>query len=485
MNEDALIALAYEFHIQGDLQSAKKYYEEFLKLSKQNPQAMNNLATIYQSLGDTKQARKLYEEALTCKPDYKDALQNLAVLCKKQNDLIGAKHYFEQLLQLDSPNLLALNNLTLFYKLGNEYKRAKECALSALEIDPNNVDALNNIGVLYKEEHDLKRAKECYEKARSLDPNSVETLLNLSLLHLLQKDYLKGFDLYRNRYKKFDLYVDEKLLKDKKLITSLDELDGKRVLVCFEQGFGDAIQFIRFLPLLARLNAEFSFFVPAELLKLFQYNFPEISFVQEDALDEFEYFFPILDASYFLGIEYEQIPFGLGYLRVNAEEVEEFKREHLLKSEKTKIGFAFQGSLLHHNDANRSIRLRDFLEGFSNLREFAELYSLQYGITQEEQKILEAYGIVDLGDKIKDFYDTALMVESMDAVISIDSSLLHVSGALGKKAYLMLPYAPDWRWGVEGMTTKWYDSVKIYRQNQTGEWREPFAQITKDITDGF
>ena len=485
MSEDALIALAYESHIQGDLQNAKKYYEEFLKLFPCNPQAMNNLATIYQSQGDLARAQKLYEEALTCKPDYKDAVQNLAVLCKKQNDLIGAKHYFEQLLQLDSLNLLALNNLTLFYKLGNEYKRAKECALSVLKIDPDNVDALNNLGVLCKEEHDLKRAKECYEKALSLDPNSVETLLNLSLLYLLQKDYLKGFDLYRNRYKKFDLYTNKELLKDKKLITYLDELEGKKVLVCFEQGFGDAIQFIRFLPQLTCLNAEFSYFVPTELLKLFQYNFSDISFVQEDAIDEFEYFIPILDATYLLGIEYEKIPLSSGFLHVKQEDVENFKKSHLEKSEKAKIGFAFQGSLLHHNDANRSIRLRDFLEGFSNLAESVELYSLQYGATQEEQKILKEQGIVDLGEKIKDFYDTAVIVESMNAVISIDSSLLHVSGALGKRAYLMLPFAPDWRWGVEGMTTKWYDSVKIYRQNEAGAWKEPFAQITKDITDEF
>ena len=481
MSEDALIAFAYESHVQGDLQSAKKYYEEFLKLSPYNPQAYNNLAVIYFSQKEYVKAKILYEKALTCKPDYLDALKNIASLCKLQNDLTNAKRYYEQVLSLEPNNINALNTLTVLSKKENNLIKAKEYALIVLRLDPNNVDALNNMGVIAKEQRDLITAKNYYDRVIELDPNSLETLLNLSLLYLLQKDYIKGFDLYRNRYRKYDLYTNENLVKHKKLINSFDELMGKKVLVCFEQGFGDAVQFIRLALVLKNLNAEFSYLVPHELLKLFRQSFPEVSFVMEDEIESFEYYFPILDACYLTGLEYETIPFREKYLHVNVNDVESFKKTELAKTSKKRIGFAYQGSVLHHNDTNRSITLEMFLQGISSLHQDYEFYALQYGISVQEQQLLKKYGVADLGSKIENFYDSAIMVESMDAIISIDSSLLHVSGALGKKAYLLLPFAPDWRWGIEDKETNWYDCVKIYRQDAPGDWSKPFLDLARDV----
>lgn len=454
MNEEELSALAYEFHMQNDLENAQKYYLQALALNSEYPQIHNNLGTIYQSKQDYETAKLHYEKALTCKPDYFDAIKNM---------------------------INVLNKLTIVYKLCNELTKAKKCALNVIELDPNNADAYNNLGVIYKENNDLKNAELCYKKAIELDPTSVDTLLNSSLLFLLKREYEKGFKLYRYRYHKYDLYINGDMVKNMSLLQSLEELEEKKVLITFEQGFGDAIQFIRFSSLLTSVNAEFSFYIPEPLKRLFAYNFPEISFVGSDKLKEFSYYFPIMDASYLLGLTYENIPSKKGYLKVDVKDVIASMQANGLDTDIKKIGFAFKGSSLHQNDLNRSMELSTFVEGFLELQKDAKLYSLQYGLDDSEKKFLKDHNITDLGSQIRDFYDTAVMVECMDLIITIDSSLVHVSGALEKKSFLILPFAPDWRWGIDDFKTNWYDSVKIYRQKKIAQWIDLFEAIVKDI----
>ena len=456
MTEEELITLAYEFHTQNDLKNAQKYYLLALTLNPGHPQVHNNLGTIYQASQNYETARFHYEKALICKPDYFDAIKNM---------------------------INVLNKLTIVYKLDNELTKAKECALKVIELDFENSDAYNNLGVIYKENKDLLKAENCYKKAIELDPTSVDTLLNISLLCLLQKEYEKGFELYRYRYHKYDLYTNAELVKNMSLIQSLEGVKGNKVLISFEQGFGDAIQFIRFSSLLATVNAELSFYIQEPLQRLFAYNFPEISFVGVDKLKEFSYYFPIMDASYLLGLSYENIPSNEGYLQVDEKDVNVFRVANSLETSIQKIGFSFKGSSLHQNDTNRSIELSIFLEGVFKLQGDARLYSLQCGLNEDEKKLLKEYDIVDLGSQIKDFYDTAVMVACMDLNITIDSSLVHVSGALAKKTLLLLPFAPDWRWGIDDPTTNWYDSVKIYRQKKIAQWSEVFEAVVKDILD--
>ncbi len=456
MNEEELITLAYEFHTQNDLQNAQKYYIQALTFNPEHPQVHNNLGTIYQAAQDYETARFHYEKALICKPDYFDAIKNM---------------------------INVLNKLTIVYKFDNELTKAKECALKVLELDFENSDAYNNLGVIYKENKDLLKAENCYKKAIELDPKSVDTLLNISLLCLLQKEYEKGFELYRYRYHMYDLYTNAELVKNMSLLQSLAEVKGKKVLISFEQEFGDAIQFIRLATLLISVNAEFSFYIPKPLQKLFTYNFPNTRFVDHEQLKEFHYYFPIMDASHLLGLTYENIPSSEGYLKVDEKDVSEFRAANKLENQIKKIGFAFKGSPLHRNDVNRSIELSLFLEGIVKLQGDARLYSLQHGLDENEKKLLKDYGIIDFGSQIKDFYDTAVMVECMDLIITIDSSLVHVSGALAKKTFLLLPFAPDWRWGVDDFKTNWYDSVMIYRQKSISEWSHVFRALVKDIRE--
>ena len=517
MSEEELGFLAYEHHKNNDLIKAQQYYEKLLKIDSTRFDVCNNLGVIYQSQGDLHNAQSCYEKALLLNPLYVDALNNLGTLYKVQNDLSSAqdcyekalylspnnanlhsnlaalyrikgdlhvaKNYYKKALSIDAKHIDALNNLTLIYKWTNDFEEAEMYAKKVIEIDPNNTDAYNNLGVIYKENNELVKADSYYKKAIELDPTSVDTLLNISLLHLLQKEYEKGFALYRYRYHKYDLYINTELVKNMHLIQSLEELEGKKVLVSFEQGFGDAIQFIRFASLLRSVNAEFSFYIQEPLQRIFSYNFPDIAFVGSDRLKEFSYYFPIMDASYLLGLTYENIPSKDGYLKVDEKDVNEFILANDLKADEKKIGFAFKGSHLHQNDENRSIELLTFIKGVLPLQEDIKLYSLQFGLDVKEKKLLQEYGITDLGSKIENFYDTAIMVQCMDSMMTVDSSLVHVSGALAKKSYLMLPFAPEWRWGIDDSTTNWYDSVKIYRQKRTAQWSDVFEAVVKDILD--
>ncbi len=481
MSEDEVGRIAYEYHMQNDFQNAKKYYKKFLTLNPEQPQVNNNLGVIYQIQGDLQRAKLFYEKALTCNPNYIDTLKNIASLYKIEGDLQSAKKYYHQIADLDEKDIAALNNLSVIYKLENDHQKAQKYATKVLKIDTNNADAYNNLGVIYKEKKDLVKALEYYTKALEIEPKSFETVLNLALLFLLQKEYEKGFELYRYRYHKYDLYINTELLKEKILIQNLADAGSHEVLICFEQGFGDAIQFIRFDSQLASLNMKYVYYISQPLLKLFTYNFPNRSFMVTQEIQEFLYYLPMLDMGYHVGLKYENIPLSKRYLHVDANDAIRFAQKHLNVGKKKKVGFAYQGSPLHQNDKNRSIELKTFLEGLCELFGEIKFYSLQYGISKEEKIVLDEYNVKDLGSLITDFYDTAVMVACMDAIVSIDSSLIHLSGAMGKKSFLMLPFVPDWRWGLDETETNWYTSVKIYRQEKISDWDSVLKMLKEDV----
>ena len=465
--------LAYEFHQKNDLQKALENYEKGLLLDSANADVWNNIAVIYQTLQDFTNAKRCYLKALEVNTLHHDATNNLAKLYKQENELQKALICYERVTQLDPNNSQAFNNLGIIYQLKNDLLKAQNCYEKAIILDGKNSDAMSNLGVVYKENNDLQSAYEWYQKALMIDPKSIDTILNLSLLYLVQKEYEKGFELYRNRYIKFGAQFHG----DKKLITSLDEAKGKKVLIVFEQGFGDAIQYSRFLSQLSSVDADIWVYIQKPLQRLFTLNFPEVNFVCEDAIEEFEYYFPMLDASYLLGLSYENIPYQKSYLHVSKDDLEIFMQKHHLHSHSRRIGFAFKGSVLHHNNTNRSINLEEFLEGLDGKKN--SYFCLQHELSEDEKKILSRYGVIDLGSLIEDFYDTAVMVSAMDLIISVDSSLIHVSGALAKDSFLLVTYAPDWRWGVDDARTNWYESVRIFRQDKPFHW----SGVLKETAD--
>ncbi len=484
-NADILNNLGVLHQIDNDLQKAKECYEKALTLNPSHADALNNLGALYKAKNDLQKAEECYEKTLELNPSHADALSNLGAIYKARGDLQKAEVYYTKAIGLDPNHLDALSNLGVIHQLNNDLQKAQECHLRVLEIDPEYADAYNNLGVLHKAKNDLQKAEEYYAKAIELNPGHLDTLLNLSLLYLLQQRYEEGFALYVYRHHKYNSKIISVIADQKNLFEGVSELTGKRFVINSEQGFGDAIQYSRFFTEFTRRGAEVTCYIFEPLYRLFSHNFSDITFVNSEETADFDYDFPLLDVTYLLGTTYDTIPNRKKYIGVDEADLKSLiKRYHLDKNRK-KIGFAFKGSEAHHNNKNRSIELELLLKSLAALKGDVELFSLQYGLTSKEKKILDDYGVEDLGSDIADFYDTALRVEAMDLILSVDTSLVHLSGAMGKNSFLILPYSPDWRWGIAGNRTNWYDSVKIFRQSEIFDWTQVLHEVIESISEIF
>lgn len=363
-----------------------------------------------------------------------------------------------------------LNKANIAYNSEN-YALAQKLYLEVIEHEPTNAVAYTNLGVCFFAQNLLDEAAECFLAANKVDPNYIQAVYNYSHLLLLKREYYDGFDLYRTRY-------DERIRGNgaggvaypPTLLTPNDSIKGKTLYISHEQGFGDTINFARYYPMFLAEGARVISYVPESLIKLFARAYPEVEFILPGSDITFDFNCPLAEAAYLFGTTYESVPFGKGYLSVDADDAAELKKRLGINGAKPKIGFNYKGSQGKDAVKNRSIELTMILEKITPLREDFDFYCLQYERTPAEDTLLDSHAIPNLGVHIKDFYDTALLIEAMDAVFSIDTSFLHLAGALGKKGFGLLKFHPDWRWSLHDEKSAWYESLTLIRQRKAHDW---------------
>ena len=382
-------------------------------------------------------------------------------------------------------NAKELMSIATSYYNAQDYENAQLAFLKIIESDPSNASAYTNLGICFFVQNLLEEAAECYIAANKVNPNYISALYNYAHLLLLQKNYKEGFFYYRSRY-------DERIRGNKPggvaypptQLQGNEELNVKTLYISHEQGFGDTINFIRYIPIFLQTGAKLICYVPESMNRLFTLNYPQVEFITPNSDITFDYNTPLLEAPYLFGTTYESIPFGEKYLHVDKKDLQNFKIKHSLdKSDKLKIGFNYQGSQGADAVKNRSIELAlmlEYLEQIPHVR----LYCLQYERSESDDALLEEHGIPNLGKEIKDFYDTALLIESMDIIISIDTSFLHLAGALGKKSFALLKFHPDWRWGLRDERTNWYKNFTLIRQNKPNDWEGVLQNVVQRIQNG-
>ncbi len=369
-------------------------------------------------------------------------------------------------------------NLGVAYMQSLEIEMAKECFITALHLDKDNLMAIMGLGVYFFENSDFTKAKEFYEKTLEIDPNSLFGKFNLAVLELISGDMTKGLELYedsRDKKKFLEKYGGERYpeLKKKDLKNS-----SKKIIVMREQGFGDDIMACRYLKCLIDKNHEVSLAAHESTINFFK-SIPELDQIKIQKnfkeLDENTFDFRVFMMSlpfYFwkksnippepLGVDNERLKkFNPKFL--------EIVKKYFEKNEKKRIAVAWAGNHLHKRHLNRCIQLEIFSQIFAN--DDFEFYVIQKNISKEDQKIISKFPNVTLVDKeISDFSQSALLLNSMDKVITVDTSLIHLAGTLNKKSLLLLPKIPDWRWGLKGNTSMWYPSVRIARQQNLNDW---------------
>ena len=327
----------------------------------------------------------------------------------------------------------------------------------------------------------IAQAETACRKAILLDPTFAAAHWNLALNLLLQGRYEEGWQEYEWRWRKPD-FTSPCRHTDMPLWDG-SPLGGKTILLHAEQGFGDAIQFIRYAPLVAERGGTVVIECHPQLVRLFQSVVGVQSVVPfGTALPPFSCQAPLLSLPGIFGTTLQNIPSVHPYLRISGEQRLKWSTLMSAYPMNIRIGVVWAGK--KYPDPLRSCRLAELgpLLSVQNVT----FFSLQLG-EEADQVITTPFGmnLVDLTGQIENFADTAALIDQLDLVISIDTAVAHLAGALGKQVYLMLPFAPDWRWLLERNDSPWYPKMRIFRQKRSGDWRDVITRVQAALKSFF
>lgn len=468
------------------------------------PEAHYNLGNALLEAGSGTDAEAAFERAVALRPHYAEALNNLGRSIADRGDAAAAVGYFRRardaapgyapawsnlcgaLLDLGQTVeaieagrravLLAPDDARAHYNLGNAFAaapipaEAAACYRRALQADPGYADAFVNLGVAQMRLGDCMQAIAALDHALLLDPELPEARWNKALALLLSGDFGEAWDLYESRWQAVKGLAWPAI--DAPLWSGGDGA-GRTVLIRCEQGYGDAMQIVRYLPLVRRLNWRVVLECPPKLVRLFRDSGLADSVIAfGTARPAFDAWLPIMSLPRAFRTELETIPAGCPYLRAEAADKP--------RGDSLKIGIVWQGSLTNERGRYRSCTLADF----APLRDVpsVSLYSLQSQLSDEDRALLERLEIPDLETGLRDFADTAAVVRSLDLVITVDTAMAHLAGALGRPVWVLLSAFPDWRWMLDRDDSPWYPTMRLFRQRFVGDWAPAVEEIAAALS---
>jgi len=474
---EAYYALGYAMCQLQQFAAGVECFDQCLALNPGYAEAACDRGSALVELGQHQAALESYKLAIALRPAYSEAWSNQgnALLALGQTDAAIAS--FNHALTLN-PQAAAT-----YLNLGNAYQAAGEAALAlssydqAVALQPNYLIALANRCGPLKQLHRLDEAVASCNQALALDPQHADTYWNRGLALLLQGNLRQGFADYHWRWKRA-AFAPIKRNFYQPLWLGDTPVRGKTVLLHAEQGLGDSLQFVRYAQALADLGARVVLEAEPALFELFG-TLPGVDQLvrQGQTLPAFDLHCPLLSLPLAMGTDLDSIPAPVPYLRASPERQAQW-RDRLGPHNGLRVGLVWSGSPTHQDDHNRSIALAALL---AHLPEGPQYVSLQKDVRPSDQAALDTGGLLHFGPQLQSFSDTAALCACLDLVISVDTSVAHLSGALGKRTWILLPHLPDWRWLMHRSDSPWYPSARLYRQAQARDWSAPLAQLALDL----
>lgn len=435
--------------------------------------------------GDLAGAEKVYRQVLQTDANDANALCYFGMVCHDQDRWSEAVAAYRKALQI-MPNFpVALNNLGNTLRLQRRLDEAITSFDHALRLKPDYVNAHKNKGTALVWEGHLDEALASYRRALEFAPDDAETHKNLGVIQLLQGNFEDGWREYGWRWKTDQV----SLPKYSQAIWDGSSLDGRTILLTVEQGLGDTVHFIRYAEVLKqKYDCHVIAACQKALLPLLG-SCPgiDVLIAQDEEPPQFDVFAPLLDLPRILGDDLATFPTKVPYLAADPELTEKWSGE-LDAYRGLKIGIAWQGNPKHHADRMRSVPLVE-LAPLGKLKGVL-LFSLQKGPGVEQLETARGrLDIVHLGERLDEgtgaFMDTAAVLKRLDLLITSDTAIAHVAGALGVPVWLALAHVPDWRWLLKRDDTPWYPTMRLYRQASVGDWAGVFQQMAEELLDQF
>jgi tetratricopeptide (TPR) repeat protein len=442
----------------------------------------------YLADGDLERAEECYRRAITAAPGSADAHINLGFVLLEQKRTADAKYYLQQAVSI---NPEGADSHYLLGKISQEQNRPGEAIENfnrALKANPDFVEAHYGLGITFRTQGKLDEALRCFDKALSLRPESQESRFNKSLLLLLRGDFADGLELFESRL----ALCDEKhILAWTAFLSNHPEkprwggqsLNGKTLLVWTEQGAGDCIMAMRYLPKLAEKGVGGLLVLSDPLLTRLMQTLPIVSDitsrVDDLSLDSFDFHCPMMSLPLLFGTRLDTIPNAVPYLSVTAEMGKKW-RERLAERKGLSAGLVWGGNEKYGRDFLRSLSLRQL----GPLLETAGVtfVSLQKG-TAADQLDEMGWPILNWMNECEDFLDTAALLVNLDLVISVDTSVVHLAGALGKPVWLLNRFESEWRWQLDREDSPWYPTMHIFRQSAPNDWDSVITRVARELAE--
>jgi tetratricopeptide (TPR) repeat protein len=480
LNEYALLNIGNAFRGLNRIEEAINSYTQATRLNHNYAEAFFNCGITQEESQQFSSALISYEKAIKINPSYAEAYVGKGNALKELSYLAEAIESYNLAILINKHDHEAYFNKGIVLKELGFVTDAIKNYDRALEIKPDHSDAYFNKGNALFETGELDLAIHSYDLAIKYNISNSDAYWNKSLATLLKGNFKEGWELYEYRWTKKDSKNYIRHL-NAPLWLGNEPLLGKTILLYAEQGFGDAIQFCRFTKLVKDIGASKVLIeVPKGLINLFECLEGKDELIEKGMpLPYYDFHCPLLSLPLAFNIEVNTIPQSNKYLISDPEKKANWDIKLGPKIRK-RVGLVWSGSPSHKNDHNRSISLYEIINFLP--KEF-DYVCLQNEIREADKAILEASSIRNYEKSLVDFSETAALCDLMDFIITVDTSVAHLAGALGKSTWVLIPYLPDFRWLQNRMDSPWYKSVTLYRQNQDRDWKFPLERIRSNLQE--
>ena len=470
---------AVDLQKKNKSEEAKQIYIDLLKIDR-NPQILRLLGLIELDEKNYNSSLKLFNESLQINPNNSECYSNRGVVNFKLKKLEEAISDYEKAISIDKNNYNAFFNLGNLYKETNKLDESIEYFSKAIKINKNFYKAYHNRAAVKRLLFKFDDAIKDFDKALTINPKHLDSLFFKAITQLKIGDYENGWKNYEHRWGTTNFPSPKRIFRQP-CWNGTDSLKDKIILLHGEQGLGDNIHFSRYFGLIKPIAKKTILQVDKNLVQLFKdSNFGNYIFSNNEKLPDFDIHCPLLSLPYKFSTTLKNIPFNEKYLFPNGDRILKWKKT--FDNKFYNIGINWQASPNPDLDKGRSFQLKYFHD-ISSIDKI-KLYSLQKknGLEQINENIEKLnLNVINNLDENSPFVDTAAIIENLDLVITCDTSIAHLSGAIGKKTFLLLQKNSEWRWLRDIDYSPWYNSIKIYRQKSQDDWLSVFDEVKKDI----
>jgi tetratricopeptide (TPR) repeat protein len=476
---DAHFARGNLARAQGDGEAAVKSYDAALTLEPDHAMALNNRAVALNALGRLQEALESCDRAIALKPDFAFAHSNRASVLRRLRRPDEALASCDRALAIH-PHLhpgLQVRSLVLADLHRDDEALATFDAELARE--PHSVPWLVHRAVLLRQLKRIGESVACLKAALSIDPEHVEANFLQAFNLLLLGDFRAGWKQYEWRWKREDLPRAAVPHFSQPVWLGQSSVSGKTLLLHCEQGFGDSIQFCRYAALVSKLGARVVLEVPSELRRLFHgLSGVDVLVGPGDLLPPFDLHCPLASLPLAFDTTLDNIPANVPYIDAHHERISHWRRR-LGERRAFRIGLAWSGRPSHSDDVHRSMEAAELAPLLALGCEFV---SLQQGVRDTDRPFMAKHPqIRQFGTDLGDFAETAALTSLMDIVVSVDTSVAHLAGAMAKAVCILLPFAPDFRWMLDRDDCPWYPTARLFRQTRVGDWKPVVDEVVAEL----